>query len=144
VVEYTDEAPINPLTFEVYPPDTSQSKSERDYYEDDGISFDYQRAVYLRQHLRVSEENGNIAISVSTPSGSYHPPARSLVFKVHGQRRSPRRIEIDGQTSERVPSPDSLSQAAGGWAYDENANVVWIKVPDRGAALAARIEFRAD
>src|ERR1017187_3312595 len=46
-VQYTDQAAIDPLTLDVYPEGTSS----RQYYEDDGISFDYQRGVSLLQTM---------------------------------------------------------------------------------------------
>ena len=147
VVQYTDEAPIDPLTFEIYPtagppagpaarPDSS---SERDYYEDDGISFGYQRGVSLHQHVSLSARGNSITLQVSAREGSYKPADRSLVFKVHGQRNSPASIEAGTNAVERVPSLDRLDQAAEGWFYDDNSNLIWIKQPDGGLALTTRI-----
>jgi alpha-glucosidase len=143
VVQYVDEAPINPLTFEVYPLGGAQSQSGRDYYEDDGISFNYQRGAYLCERLSVSESRGGIVISVSAREGSYQPPARSLVFRIHAQRHAPAQVEVDSKTLDRATSLDALQQTSEGWTYDENANVVSIKVPDQGKSLTARLEFEA-
>jgi alpha-glucosidase len=73
-MEYTDEAPIDPLTFEVFP----SGISAREYYEDDGLSFDYQRAVSLREHV-TAEAAGSITVQLSARQGSYMPPARAGV-----------------------------------------------------------------
>ncbi len=137
IVEYVDQAAINPLTFEIYP----QGASSRQYYEDDGLSFDYERGVSLRERLSVSQQEGSITIQVSAREGSYTPPARLLVFKVHGQRRQPHRIEVAGKTLEARPSRDSFEHAGEGWMYDEAANMIWLKMHDQGVALTARIEF---
>src|SRR5262249_6710618 len=50
-MQYTDEFPIDPLTLDVYP----DGESSRKYYDDDGISFDYQHGAYLLQTLSAKE-----------------------------------------------------------------------------------------
>lgn len=141
VVQYVDEAPINPVTFEVYPLAGSGRPFGRDYYEDDGISFDYQRGSYLSEHLEVSENDRGITISGSAREGSYEPPARSLLFNIHAQRHVPARVEVGNGTLDRSTSLEALQKASQGWIYDENANVVSVKLPDQEKAFTARIGF---
>jgi alpha-glucosidase len=136
IVEYSDQAPINPLTFEIYP----DGSSSRDYYEDDGLSFDYQRGVSLGQHLGVSQNEHEVNISVSPREGSYHPAARSLVFKVHAQKEQPKRVAIEGKPLPELQSSNALDDATEGWVYDNMHGVVCIKVPDQGISLSAKIE----
>ena len=142
-VQYTDEAPIDPLTFEIYPQGTgsagSAQASSRQYYEDDGISFDYQRGVSLRENVTVRQEDRGLGIEVSAREGSYTPPARSFVFKVHAVHNQPGTVEADGKALELEKSAEELSHASEGWAYDAEQMVVWVKVPDRGVAVTAQI-----
>jgi alpha-glucosidase len=135
-VQYTDQAPINPLTFEIYP----DGNSARDYYEDDGESFDYQRGVYLREQISASQAASEVTIRVSARQGSYTPSPRSLVFKVHAEHQPPREVELDGQELERRSTAGALQRMAYGWYYDSDAQLVWIRLPDRGSAVTARIE----
>jgi alpha-glucosidase len=134
-VQYTDQAPIDPLTFEVYP----QGTSSRAYYEDDGISFDYQRGVSLLQHLTVTQQDDSVGIDISAREGSYTPPARSFVLKIHGERKAPQQVEAGGRTLPAQVSLKALEGVNEGWAFDEAAHVVWLKVSDRGTAMRARI-----
>jgi alpha-glucosidase len=136
LVQYTSEAPINPLTFEVYP----DGSSSREYYEDDGLSFDYQRGVSLNERVSATETANEVRLTVSAPTGSYKPPARSLVFKVHAQRDSPHAVEIDGKPATALHSASDIEKATEGWSFDGTDNVVWIKTPDQGTAMTARIE----
>jgi alpha-glucosidase len=136
VVEYVDQAPIDPLTLEVYP----EGSSTRTYYEDDGIGLAYQRGGFLLQRFSVSQEGGTVRVQISARDGHYTPPARSLVLKVHGQMRLPRLVQIGGKTLELQPSPEALHRAAEGAAYDATRRIVWIKIPDQGAALEATIQ----
>ena len=130
-VQYTDQAPIDPLTFDVYP----DGISSRPYYEDDGISFDYQRGVSLLQHLTATQEAHGVRVEISVREGSYTPPQRSLIVKIHGGRVQPRQVTVGGEELPGQVSMEALKEAAKGWTYDGDANVVWIKVPDQGAAL---------
>ena len=65
-VEYVGQAPINPLIFEIYPKDDSS----REYYEDDGISFEYRRGVFLRERISISQHENGIRLEISSPEGS--------------------------------------------------------------------------
>lgn len=135
-VEYTGEAPIDPLTFEVYP----NGDSEREYYEDDGLSFKYQRGDFLLEQIRVTSTPSQVAIGVSARQGSYQPPARSLEFKVHGQGVAPRRVTLNGESVNGIGSAEALRNSHTAWYYDPTAGITWIKFPDRGVASNVRIE----
>jgi alpha-glucosidase (family GH31 glycosyl hydrolase) len=134
-VQHTDQAPIDPLTFDVYPDGTSS----RPYYEDDGISFDYQHGVSLLQHLTAMQEAHGTSVEISAREGSFTPPKRSLVIRVHGQKGQPRQITTAGGELAGQASVKALQGASEGWAYDEDAGVVWLKTPDRGGALTVHI-----
>jgi len=135
LVQYTDEAFINPLILDIYPSGTSTFT----YYEDDGISFDYQRGVFLRQKLTAAEESGALSLEVSARDGSYEPPARSLVFKIHAQHAQPRQLLVQGKDLAQKRTLKELDNATEGWAYDDAANISWIKTPDRGVALKVQV-----
>ncbi len=134
-MEYTDQAPIDPLTFEVYPDGTSS----RPYYEDDGISFDYQHGICLRQRLTATQEARGASVEISAREGSYAPPKRSLVIKVHDEKFGPRQVTAEGRELAKQASVKALQSAPEGWAYDADAAVVWVRVPDRGTALKVTV-----
>ena len=134
-LQYTDQAPIDPLTFDVYPDGTSS----RPYYEDDGISFEYQHGVSLLQHLTATQEAHSVGVEISAREGSFTPPQRSLIIKVHGQRDQPRQVTVAGSELAAQESVKALQGKSVGWAYDDDANVVWIRVPDQGAALKVEV-----
>ncbi|HEV2499224.1 MAG TPA: glycoside hydrolase family 31 protein [Terriglobia bacterium] len=136
VMQYTGQEPINPLTFEIYP----DGNSSGEYYEDDGESFDYQHGSYLREQISARQSPSRITIDLSARQGSYHPPARSLVLRVHAQRSAPREVDLNGQALGAQNSSQSLKIAAEGWYYDPTDNTVAIKFPDRGTAVTAHLE----
>ena len=134
-MQYADQAPIDPLTFDIYPYGTSS----RQYYEDDGISFDYQRGVWLRQKLTARQDARGVGLEISAREGSFTPPKRSLVIKIHGQKIEPRQVSLAGDELAGHASVKVLQGASEGWAYDDDAGVVWIKVPDQGRALKVEV-----
>jgi alpha-glucosidase len=134
-VQYTKQAPIDPLTLDVYPDGTSS----RLYYEDDGISFDYQHGVSLRQQLTAMQEAHGVRVEISAREGSFTPPARSWVIKIHGQKVQPRQVAVAGGELAGQPSVKVLQEASEGWAYADDAGVVWIRVPDQGTALQVEV-----
>jgi alpha-glucosidase len=136
VVQYTDQSPINPLTFEVYP----EGNSTREYYEDDGVSFDFRQGAYLREQISVSQSQASLTIQTSARQGSYHPPERALMLKLHAQHLQPRAVTLNGQTLDVCSSLPALKSVAQGWHYDPEADIVWIKFPDRDAATTIEVE----
>jgi alpha-glucosidase len=138
VVQYVSEAPIDPLIFEIYPT-SSDTASTRDYYEDDGISFDFEHGVSLRQKITLESGRDAIEIRVTGRRGSYTPPARAFMFKVHAERREPSSVRVGGQTLDSQSSIEALESAGSGWAYDEAGNTIAIKVRDSGAETAVQV-----
>jgi alpha-glucosidase len=136
LVQYTGQASIDPLIFDIYPSGTSTST----YYEDDGISFDYQHGVSLQQRVAVAQQADALSIELSARQGLYTPPARALLMKVHGQRTRPRQLTVGGKELSARSAVQELENAAEGWAYDDARNIVWLKVSDRG--VAAKVEIR--
>jgi alpha-glucosidase len=130
-VQYTDQAPIDPLTMDVYP----SGESSRQYYDDDGISFDYRKGAYLLQSMTAIQSGNRVSVSLSAREGTYTPHPRSLVIKIHGQRIAPRQVTLGTADLAKSASLEALRQSAEGWAYDEDADVIWVRVPDEGKAL---------
>jgi len=74
---YVDARPEDPLTFQIYP--DAQGKAEVTLYEDDGISPAYRDGAFRRTAITYQSH----AIDVSSPTGTYQPGARNMVFVVH-------------------------------------------------------------
>jgi alpha-glucosidase len=136
LVQYTGEAPINPLTFQVYP----EGRSSREYYEDDGLSFNSRKGAFLRERLTANDQPSVLTLSASARQGEYTPPARSMQFAVHHQRTRPHGVKLDGKALDSVGSKGALSGAARGWFYDEENNILWVMFPDQGAPSTVEVE----
>jgi len=126
VVEYTDQMPIDPLTLEVYP----QGDSSREYYEDDGLTYDYLRGVYLKQSFTVKADGNSIIVATSARKGSYQPPTRRLEIRIHDEQCAPHQVDMGGTTVPRADSLDGLKQASSAWYYDAASRTLIIGTPD--------------
>ena len=131
VVQYTSQAPIDPLTLIVFPAASGSST----YYEDDGLSFAYENGVDFRRTLSVSSDSAVTAIRISRASGTYVPPPRSLVLRVV-DHFEPSSVTLLGTSLQRL-----APAAAGGpgWTYDAATRTVLIRTADSGEALDVSI-----
>ncbi len=136
VVQFTDEAPINPLTFDIYP----DQSSSREYYEDDGLSFDYQSGKFFTEKISASSSERRVTVELSARQGSYVPAARSVVFEVQGQREHPGSVEVNGKSLGPETSAWLYRIVVQGWRYDADKNIVRIWLPDDGKAMILQIE----
>jgi alpha-glucosidase len=119
-MEYTDQAPLDTLTLDIYP----AGASEWTLYEDDGISFEFERGQSATTTFRCVEGEAGLTVSIEERSGGWTPAPRTLLFNIHG--RMPSRVLIDGaETSE--------------WAYDDAA--LTLQLADDGMAHEVAVEF---
>jgi alpha-glucosidase len=130
-MQYTDQFPIDPLTFDIYP----EGSSSREYYDDDGISFAYQQGVYRRQTITVVSSADRISVEISDPEGSFRPPKRSIVLKLHLQAIEPRSVTVDGGEVSHQASVTAWQKSPKGWMYDVDSKTAWIKFPDEEAGV---------
>ncbi len=135
LVQYTDQAPINPLTFAIYP----DGNSSREYYEDDGSSFNYQHGDYLLERISVSQGSSSLTIAISARQGSYQPATRALALEIHGQREAPSSLTLNAQPLGRENSSQALQEADRGWSYDAFKNIVSVKFPDTGEPVTVQL-----
>jgi alpha-glucosidase len=136
VIEFDNQVPIDPLTFEIYP----EGASSREYYEDDGISLDYQRGVYLHERITAVDNDNSLTIKTADLSGKYMPPSRSLLLKVHAQSGPAKAVKLNGQELESVTSATALEKAASGAAFDSEHKVLYIKFADANAPFEVQID----
>ena len=93
----------------------------------------------MLERVIVRDQTAEIDLQISAREGGYTPADRSLVLKIHGQQKAPQAIQAGGRATDVGSDPGALAHAAEGAAYDADARVVWIKVPDKGTGLEARI-----
>ncbi len=128
IVQYIDEAPIDPLTLNIYP----AADSAAALYEDDGLSFGYEQGAYARTPFRCRRTAEQIVLDIGEPSGDYRPAPRSCMLRFNSVEKAPKQVERGGQDLPRVSTLAGLRQSARGWTYERLRKIVWVKFPDEG------------
>lgn len=123
---YVGERPVETVSVDVFP---SAAKTGFTYYDDDGITYDYEKGKFFSQTMSVQTSGAGVAFSISGRIGSFVPPLRSYLCKFHGALASS--VRVNGKAAKEYESTQLLALALGdGWAKgkDVYGDVVWVKV----------------
>ena len=115
-VQYTAEAPVNPLTLMVFPPDSGTTMSSP-YYEDDGESFAYEGGAFFERSHRVRSEGSGEVLTITKAEGSYVPPSRKVLVCFAGLSGKPRSVSVNGKKTSQ-------------WTYDDAKRIATVVLPD--------------
>jgi len=115
-----------PMTVRIYP----EGKTYFRLYEDDGISYDYEKGAYAITLFKCLENDNGISISKNTPRGSYKVPERDHIFRVH-KKMAVKSVTLDGKELARLGDKGKLDSAGQGWFNNESNGIIWIKVKGR-------------
>jgi alpha-glucosidase len=130
VVQYTDEAPINPLTLDIFPGGDSSGS----LYEDDGRTYEYQQGRFARTPFRCHASEQQIVLEIGKREGGYVPPPRAYQLKFNALDNPPKMIQVEGHDLPRTRNHAELLQLESGWTYDRVKKIAWVKSPDDGSA----------
>ena len=133
VVQFTDEAPADPLTFEIFPSKSADGLC----YEDDGISFDYERGDFRIVKLHASIEGDGTTVMMTPAEGTFIPAHRAIVFAINGAEHPPKSVAAGGAILSPV---SSLTGATSGWKYDDALHRLSIKLEDSQNGVTVRIK----
>lgn len=125
VLQYSDQAPIDPLTLSIY---VGQNGSE-DFYEDDGVTFEYPKGAFAKRTVQLSKMNGSLVVSIGEVKGKYRFPDRTLVARFVGVGKRPDVVKLSGELLPMMSSAD-LNGVQRGWAYDAVTHVVTVRIRD--------------
>lgn len=120
VVQFTGQSPIDPLTIEVFPSDSSESS----YYEDDGISFEYEDGEFMKRTFSQRATNRSSEIVISKSEGSYMPPPRSTIVLMRDVSK-PALVTLNGRTV--TATSEELTH---GWKYEGQNRTLAIRFTD--------------
>jgi alpha-glucosidase len=140
IVQYSDEAPINPLTFSFYPVD-STNESSTVYYEDDGHTMKYRDGDFMRRTVLQRRSQGALDATFTACEGSYRPPERSLILEFHGCTFIPDLVLVNGTSLPRATA-GQFSGATRGWSFDAAKKVMGVKLPESPQRIEVRVKYR--
>jgi alpha-glucosidase len=139
VLQFSDQAPIDPLTLLVYPPDPGGTGTSL-LYEDDGNTFAYARGVSARRAVEQHATEKSLRITLTDMEGSYAPPARRLVLQVAGRGGRPTRVEVNGSVT-----PEWTTETRGResvvWQFEPKSKGILLKMADQSRSVTVVITY---
>ncbi len=136
-VQYSDQAPIDPLTIVLFPPD-GNSASAASYYEDDGHSMRYREGEYFLRTIEQRRIGQSLTVTLHASQGSYTPPKRSVILEMHAAPVLPSEVRHNGialKKGKLSSDPDPH------WTYDSARRVISVKISESRQESILEVEF---
>jgi alpha-glucosidase len=133
-MDYVGQQPLTQLEVDVFP---DKQRSNFDYYDDDGSTYDYEHGAYFSQSLSVQQQGNVVHFETAAPTGSFKPALKFYLLKIHGDAATT--VTSASGAMPSFASRDALQQSQGeGWAsgHDRFGAVTWVRV---NATAALRI-----
>jgi len=127
-VQFSTQAPIDPLTLSVYCAEPGKTDSTM-YYEDDGHTFDYSKGAYFKRRLAQSVTSSQVTFSASSGDGSYVPPSRSVQIRFVGIGKEPGAVMLNGTEVHQVKG-SQIAKKGPSWSYDGKMGRVTVWLPE--------------
>ena len=137
---YVDEKPLDPLTLLVTPGNSHGFA----LYEDDGISYDYEKGAYSETPMDVAMTGSReleVKLGAVRAPGSYRPAPRMMVVKILGGG-APISVSINGAPC-RSLSKEPTGSESGWWVSEERQGTTLIRVPASSEAMTIKVELKS-
>ena len=129
------------ITLDIYP--SKKQAATFTLFEDDGISYDYEKGAYCETKFGAALEAGKLMVSIgerTSPADAmlhYAPAERDFFVKVH-YRAKPTAVTLDGALLTEFASAELLDSAHAGWCYmagrKDSEQYLYVKFHDDGQA----------
>lgn len=115
VMQSVGEKPVPIVSVDIF---LSDAPTHFTYYDDDGITYGYEKGRFFSQVITVCANKRNVSLLIAPKTGTYTPPLRDSLCQVHG--RAAKTVQIN---SKSVP--------AGRWGTGQDiyGPMIWVKVP---------------
>lgn len=126
VEDHVGQRPLTQLQVEVFPAD---ARTQFDYYDDDGNTYDYEKGAYFLQTLSVQRQGNTVQFATSAVSGTYKPALKFYLLKIHGGVTTA--LNSNGAALKTFDSLAALQHGQGeGWAsgHDRYGAVTYVRV----------------
>jgi len=112
--------------------------SEFTLYEDDGESWDFMEGEFAKARMVSHRNDAAWDFTINAREGTYDPGSRDYYVYLHNPRTDPQlRVMLNGIELAEIAEFDDAAQ---GWCWMPDGRL-GIKLPDRGAEMAIRVNF---
>lgn len=105
----------------------TENTIETEWYEDDGVSFDYQAGAWNKLHINVAEQAETVTIHAGYEDREYVPSIAGIQYRLVGFAAEPNQVICEGAA---IPKAEQLNAGDHAWSYDRNAGVLTVQVPN--------------
>jgi len=123
-VQSTNDNPDGPLELRVYPGDDCRGS----LYQDDGLTFAYQKGEFLRMAFACQVSAGELTISSRIATNAYRPWWNAVRLSIYGAASQPKEVRLGGQPVR-------------GWHYDAGEHRVTVELPDARKDWSVNLHF---
>ena len=127
VVQSTAIKPEGPLTLRVYPPLKPGADCSGSVYLDDGLSYNFRKGEFLRQHFHCKATPTGVTITVDAREGSFIPWWSELAITVYGASKPAASAKLAGLAVET--------------AYDDAHHSITATVPNNPKGLEFVVQY---
>lgn len=127
-MQWSDEAPLDPLTLDVYPADEPTSFT---LYEDDGVSLAHESGQWSRVTYTLQRTATGTVLRAEPREGAFAPPPRRLLVRVRRIDHGLVAARLNGAPLAAHPSYEALLTAPQGAWYDARDLSAVVALPDQ-------------
>ncbi|UCE05393.1 MAG: DUF5110 domain-containing protein, partial [bacterium] len=138
VMNFVDEKLVDPLILHIFPQPGVVTDS---LYEDDGISFDYQKELYCITPFEFVFYKNKISFITDHRIGKFSSTDRSYLVRIHDVPSLPYNIELNGAELTATRSMEKLQRKEQGWYYNSERRVLSLKYHDSGERLKLEVDL---
>ena len=130
MMQYVGEKTLDPLTFAAFPGDRTTSF----YYEDDGISFAYEKGGFMQRSIIQKGGDGRREVVLGNAEGTFQPGQRFVITKMIDVAVRPGSV-AKGSLKLTLLSQSDIGKKEG-WFYDEANREVHVSFPDSRSEIS--------
>ena len=137
VMNYTDEKPVYPVTFEIFPA-AAGSETTFSLYEDAGTDLGYLRGEFMRTPITCQTTDTGYTLKVGTRTGEKYslPGQRNLMFCIYTEQM-PKTALLDGQKIKKtnvgkLEENRETEFTITAWCPDKKQGTCLLRLPDDG------------
>ncbi len=138
VMNYVGEKIVDPLILHIYP---QQGIIRDSLYEDDGISFDYEKGIFSITPFDLTVDQQKISFITDQRIGKFFSADRSYLIQIHEITTLPQKIELNGEKLIEFKSLDQLGQKEQGWNFESETRTLTVKYPDYRKRMKLEVIF---
>lgn len=121
---YVGEKEISEYEFRIFPGE----KSTYEFYEDDGITYQYENGVYSVTKIDINKKNDtSLEVAFSKPLNNYDSKKESYLIKLYDMK-NPSEITFSGKLLKVFDNIEELNKSQGGFFFDSQSNILSVKV----------------